>query len=70
MLFFLKAALDGASAPTIDALRNGTPSASGYQSSLTFGTTFAPGRHDGTAKARIFIYDGDWQYRGSPYAIR
>jgi ABC-type branched-subunit amino acid transport system substrate-binding protein len=69
MLFFLKAALDRASTPTVAALRAGAPSASGYQSSLTFGTRFAPGRNDGTAKARIFLYDDDWQYRGAPYAI-
>ncbi len=69
MLFFLKAALDGATAATADALRQGAPRASGYQSSLTFGTKFSPGRHDGTAKARVFVYDGDWKYIGAPYSI-
>lgn len=69
MLFFLRAALDGATSITVDALRAGTPRASGFASSVTYATKYGPGRHDGTSVARTFVYDADWKYVGAPYNI-
>jgi hypothetical protein len=69
MLFFLKAALDGVPDMTSAALANAVGQATGYASSLTFGTRFARGRHDGTAKARVFVWGDDWTYVGTTFPV-
>ena len=69
MLFFLKAALDGAPDVTSAALAARVERATGFQSSLTFAARFSRGRHDGPSKARVFVWDDDWTYVGSPFAI-
>ncbi len=69
MLFFLRAALARTRNTTVDALTTGVTDATGFATSLTFGARFARGRHDGTAKARVFVYTDDWKYVGSPFAV-
>jgi hypothetical protein len=69
MLFFLKAALDGVSDVSTAGLASAVVQATGFDTSLTYGARFARGRHDGTAKARVFVYTDDWNYVGSPFGV-
>jgi ABC-type branched-subunit amino acid transport system substrate-binding protein len=69
MLFFLRAALAKTRGTTAAALADGVTDATGFSSSLTFATKFAPGRHDGPSKARIFTFTDNWNYVGAPFAI-
>jgi ABC-type branched-subunit amino acid transport system substrate-binding protein len=70
MLFFLRAALARPGTVNTDLLRRGTDELTkGYDSSVGLGTKFSPGRHDGAALARTFVWDGDWKYVGAPYPI-
>lgn len=69
MLFFLKAALDGVSDVSTAGLASAVVQATGFDTSLTFGARFARGRHDGTSRARVFVYDEDFQYVGPPFGV-
>jgi hypothetical protein len=57
-IFFLKQALDRATALTPDGLRASVESlGTSYDSPYTFSTRFGPGRHDGAAAMRVSRYD-------------
>jgi hypothetical protein len=71
-MFFLQRALARAAALTPAGLVDRMESlGSSYTSSMTFGTQFAPGRHDGASQVRDFIYSSSctcFQYAGAPRA--
>jgi len=57
-IFFLKQAAERAPALTPEGLRAAVESmGTSYDSAYTYGTKFAPGRHDGAALMRVSQYD-------------
>jgi hypothetical protein len=73
-MFFLTRALEGQAVVTAGALRTRTEHLGRmFDSAMTFGTFFGPGRHDGTAETRLFAYDQQcscFQYVGEPRPTR
>lgn len=69
-MFFLARSLDGESVVNPSALRGRTEQfGRSFDSAMTFGTFFRPGRHDGTAQTRLFAYRQEcscFNYVGEP----